>query len=512
MQTQCRPEQLVFAPVEGRSVVASFTGGVITSDAGALLLGATDRAINLVERFAACFQDARDPDLIEHTLATLIGQRVFGIALGYEDLIDHDQLRHDPVLAVLGGKLTARRADCAPLAGKSTLNRLEHAPSGEPSRYHRIGHDGAAIARVFVDLFLEAHARPPKQIILDLDATDDPIHGHQEGRFFHGYYDCYCYLPLYVFCGRHLLAAQLRRPNIDASAGAEEEVARIVCQIRARWPRVRILLRADSGFARDGLMSWCEHNRVDFVFGLARNSRLVEEIAVELIQAEDEAERTGKPSRRYKDFRWSTLESWSRRRRVIAKAEWTGGEANPRFIVTSLKPSEVTARHLYEQVYCARGEMENRIKECQGDLFADRTSAATMRANQLRLWFASMAYVLICALRRIGLAHTQFAQATCGTIRLKLLKIGALVRRSVRRVTVAMASAFPHRVRSRPCPPRGRNEVSFKTIHLRRLVHCCHPAARTVSCPIRPEAVPDQPGQAEEPRHLPSHNPVRNPG
>jgi len=318
--------------------------------------------------------------------------------------------------------------------------------------------------------------------------------------------------PLYIFCGRHLLAAKLRRSNIDASAGAEEEVARIVCQIRARWPRVRILLRADSGFARDGLMSWCEHNRVDFVFGLARNSRLVEEIAVELIQAEDEAERTGKPARRYKDFRWSTLESWSRRRRVIAKAEWTGGEANPRFIVTSLKLSEVTARHLYEEVYCARGEMENRIKECQGDLFADRTSAATMRANQLRLWFASMAYVLICALRRIGLAHTQFAQATCGTIRLKLLKIGALVRRSVRRVTVAMASAFPHRVRSRPCPPRGRNEVSFKTIHLRRLVHCCHPAARTVSCPIRPEAVPDQPGQAEEPRHLPSHNPVRNPG
>src|SRR3954469_297774 len=210
MQTQCRPEQLVFAPVEGRSVVASFTGGVITSDAGALLLGATDRAINLVERFAACFQDARDPDLIEHTLATLIGQRVFGIALGYEDLIDHDQLRHDPVLAVLEGKLTARRADCAPLAGKSTLNRLEHAPSGEPSRYHRIGHDGAAIARVFVDLFLEAHTRPPKQIILDLDATDDPIHGHQEGHFFHGYYDCYCYLPLYVFCGRHLLASNYR--------------------------------------------------------------------------------------------------------------------------------------------------------------------------------------------------------------------------------------------------------------------------------------------------------------
>ena len=444
MPTQCNPDALLFAPVEGRSVVASFTGGAITSDAGALLLGATDRAIRLLERFAACFEDARDPDLIEHKLPALVGQRVFGLALGYEDLIDHDQLRHDPVLAVLGGKLAARRSDCAPLAGKSTLNRLEHAPSGAPSRYHRIGHDGAAVERLLVDLFLEAQARAPKQIVLDLDATDDPIHGHQEGRFFHGYYDCHCYLPLYIFCGRHLLGAKLRHSNIDASAGAVEEVARIVAQIRARWPRVRILLRADSGFAREALMAFCEQNRVDFVFGLARNPRLVEEIAVELIQAEDEAERTGQPARRYKDFRWSTLDSWSRRRRVIAKAEWTGGEPNPRFVVTSLKPREITARRLYEQVYCARGDMENRLKECQGDLFADRTSAATMRANQLRLWFASMAYVLICALRRIGLAHTQFAQATCGTIRLKLLKIGALVRTSVRRLTIAMASAFPH--------------------------------------------------------------------
>ncbi len=446
MRTECNPDQLLFAPVAGRTVVASFDGGAITSDAGALLLGTTDRAIHLLGRFAACFSDARAPERVEHEVATLIGQRVFGIALGYEDLIDHDQIRHDPVLAVLAGKLTARRSDCAPLAGKSTLNRLEHAPSGAPSRYHRISHDGAAIERLLVDLFLGAHAKAPKQIILDLDATDDPIHGHQEGRFFHGYYDAYCYLPLYVFCGRHLLAAKLRRSNIDASAGADEEVARIVRQIRARWPRVRILLRADSGFAREALMAWCEHNRVDFVFGLARNPRLVEEITVALIQAEDEAERTGKPARRYKDFRWSTLDSWSRRRRVIAKAEWTRGEPNPRFVVTSLKAAEVTAGHLYEQVYCARGEMENRIKECQGDLFADRTSAATMRANQLRLWFASVAYALLCALRRIGLPHTQFANATCGTIRLKLLKIGALVRISVRRVVVAMASAYPYQL------------------------------------------------------------------
>src|SRR3954464_10253904 len=443
MPTECNPDVLLFAPVKGRAVVASFTGGAITSDAGALLLGAIDRAIGLVERFAACFQDARDPDQIEHTLATLIGQRVFGIALGYEDLIDHDQLRHDPVLAVLGGKLTARPADCAPLAGKSTLNRLEHAPSGEPSRYHRIGHDGAAIARVFVDLFLEAHARPPKQIILDLDATDDPLHGHQEGRFFHGYYDCYCYLPLYIFCGRHLLAAKLRRSNIDAAAGAMEELIRLIGRIRARWPRVRILLRGDSGFCREDLMVWAGANRVDYVFGLARNERLSAEIEAEMEQAQVLAEASGKSARRFRDFRWATLTSWSRTRRVIGKAEWTQGKANPRFVVTSLPRRVVDARRLYEDIYCVRGEMENRIKECQMDLFADRTSAATMRANQLRLWFASFAYVLLCALRRIGLVHTQFASATCGTISLRLLKIGALVRVSVRRVMFAMASACP---------------------------------------------------------------------
>jgi hypothetical protein len=444
MPTECSADLFGFAPVEGRAVVAAFDGGRVTSDAGALLLGATDRAIRLVERFAGCFQDGRDADGLVHTVATLVGQRVFGIALGYEDLVDHDQLRHDPVLAVLCGTLTARRSTCAPLAGKSTLNRLEHAPAAEPSRYHKIGHDTAAIERLFVELFLDAHPKPPKQIILDLDATDDPVHGHQEGRFFHGYYDTYCYLPLYVFCGRHLLAAKLRRANIDAAAGAEEEIARIVQQIRARWPRVRILLRADSGFAREDLMAWCERHRVDFVFGLAKNARLVAAIETELAAAQSESAATGQPARRFKDFRWSTRDSWSRRRRVVAKAEWTGGEANPRFIVTSLKAAVCEARKLYEEVYCARGEMENRIKECQTDLFADRTSAATMRANQLRLWFASMAYVLLCALRRLGLRHTEFAEATCGTIRSKLLKIGAWVRVSVRRIKIAMASGCPY--------------------------------------------------------------------
>ena len=443
MPTECSPELFEFAPAEGRSVVAGFDGGAITSDAGALLLRATDRSIGLVERFAECFVDRRKPELVEHSVATLVGQRVYGIALGYEDLNDHDELRHDPVMAVLAGKLTASRQDCAPVAGKSTLNRLELSRE-VATRYHKIAHAPAAIERLLVTLFLEAHATAPKEIILDLDATDDPLHGQQEGRFFHGYYNCYCYLPLYVFCGRHLLAAKLRPSDIDGSAGALEEVARIVLQIRGSWPEVRITLRADSGFARETLMAWCEDNGVDFIFGLAKNARLNRAIGAELIAARDESRTTGQPARRFKDLLWSTRKSWSRRRRVIGKAEWTTDKSNPRFIVTSLTAEDGDGRKLYEQVYCARGEMENRIKECQMDLFGDRTSTATMKANQLRLWFASMAYVMLASLRRLALTTTDLADATCGTIRLKLLKIGALVTVSVRRVKFAMASGCPY--------------------------------------------------------------------
>src|SRR6266536_2764637 len=325
------------------------------------------------------------------------------------------------------------------------MNRLEHAPGDGGDRYHKIGCDREALQDVFVDVFLDAHGKAPREIVLDLDATDDPLHGHQEGRFFHGYYDCYCYLPLYIFCGRHLLAAKLRPANIDGSAGAVEEIARIVGQIRARWPRVRIIVRADSGFAREALMAWCEANGVDFIFGLAKNVRLNRAIGAELVMAREESRTTGQPARRFKELVWSTRKSWSRQRRVIAKAEWTQGEANPRFIVTSLTAADGDGRRLYEDVYCARGEMENRIKECQMDLFADRTSTGTMRANQLRLWFASMAYVLLDSLRRVALQATDLANATCGTIRLKLLKIGALVTISVRRIKLAMASGCPYK-------------------------------------------------------------------
>ena len=429
MQTQCNPEQLVFSCIERRRVVAAFDGGQVSSDAGALLLKETDNAIGLVERVASCFRDKRDPELIEHTVKTLVGQRLFGLALGYEDLNDHDQLRKDPVFGVLVGKLEAKRRDCEALAGKSTLNRLELFPRVGESKYHKIEPDGAAIERLFVELFLDAYREAPEEIVLDIDATDAPLHGEQEDRFFHGYYDHYCYLPLYIFCGKQLL----RPSNIDGSAGTVTEVERIVGLIRARWPHTRVILRADSGFARDGLMDWCETHDIHYVFGLARNKRLQRAIGAELIEV-----------RTFKELTYRTRKSWSRERRVVAKAEATPKGHNPRFIVTSLSTEDFAARELYEQFYCARGEAENRIKECQLDLFADRLSAHLFQVNQLRLWLASLAYVLIESLRRLGLAATQFAKATAQTIRLKLLKIGATIKLSVRRVKLAMSSAHPY--------------------------------------------------------------------
>ena len=445
MPTQCNAEQLQFSCVERRRVVAAFDGGTVSSDAGALLLGRADAALGLIDRLAGCFSDARDPDLIEHTVRTLVGQRVFGMALGYEDLNDHESLRHDPVFGTLLGKLgPKRRADCAALAGKSTLNRLELHECEGSTRYHKIRPDAEAIERLWVELFLDAHRAAPAEIILDLDATDDPLHGHQEGRFFHGYYDGYCYLPLYIFAGEHLLCAKLRRANIDGAAGAREEIERIVGQIRERWPTVKIILRADSGFCREQLMSWCEQNAVDYLFGLARNSRLVRAIGAELQEAAAESRATQRPARRFQELVYRTRKSWSRPRRVVAKAEQTGDKANPRFIVTSLSMRDFPARELYEDCYCARGEMENRIKEAQLDLFADRLSAATFRANQLRLWLASAAYVLMHTLRRVGLAGTALARSCANTIRLRLLKIGAVVTVSVRRVKLAMSEACPN--------------------------------------------------------------------
>jgi hypothetical protein len=448
MQAECTPRLFAFEAVERRSIVAGFDGGEITSNAGGLLLGQVDRGLGLMGRFAQCFTDRRDPRYVEHRVETLVGQRIFGLVLGYEDLNDHDELRKDPTFAVLAGKLgPVLRTDCEALAGKSTLNRLEHTPKRNGSKYHKIDCDGARVDALLVDLFLEAHARAPREIVLDLDNTDIPLYGAQEGRFFHGYYDNYCYLPLYVFCGRHLLLARQRRANVAGSDGAVAEMARIVAQIRRKWPRVRIVLRGDSGFSTDPLMRWCEANRVDYVFGLARNSRLEAALAKQIAEARQRHMTTGAPARVFRDFRYRTRDSWSRVRRVVGKAEHSTEGANPRFIVTSLKRTCLAreARALYEDLYCARGESENRIGE-QFEMFADRASSATMQANQLRLWFSAMAYVLVDTLRRVGLRHTQFADAAAATIRLKLLKLGAQVRTSVRRIHFALASACPNKV------------------------------------------------------------------
>jgi hypothetical protein len=453
MKTECSQESFPFQSLARRQVIAGFDGGTITSDAGGLLLREVEAKTGLLANLARCFDDYRDPDLLEHTVEDLIKQRVFALALGYEDLNDHDQLRADPLLATLVGKRdvtgqerTDPRDRGKPLAGKSTLNRLELTPAraSERSRYKKIVARQKDMAAWFVEAFLRLNPEPPAEIVLDLDATDDPVHGNQAGRFFHGYYGSYCYLPLYIFCGEHLLLAKLRPADIDGAAGSAKQVAWIVEQIRGRWPQVRIILRGDSGFCRDHLLDWCEKNHVDYVFGLAKNKCLTKILGRELHEVQQQFATTGQPARQFKDFDYRTQKSWSCTRRVVGKAEHLAGGSNPRFIVTSLSAERFAAQALYEDLYCARGEMENRIKEQQLYLFADRTSCRTMRANQLRLWLSSAAYVLLQALRQQGLKNTPLAQARCDTIRLKLLKIGAIVRVSVRRVTFSLAQSYPY--------------------------------------------------------------------
>jgi hypothetical protein len=433
-------------------VVARFDGGRVTSDGGALLLGEIEQRFGFLAKFAACFSDHRDPQLIEHPVADLLKQRVFALCLGYEDLNDHDELRHDALLALLVGKADPEGSTraCArdrgkALAGKSTLNRLELSPARAHAghRYKKIAADLHAIHAFFVEAFLIQHPTPPARLVLDLDATNDPIHGHQLGRFFHGYYDEYCYLPLYIFCGDHPLLALLRPSNIDTATGALKHLQRIVQRIRQAWPEVQIVLRGDSGFCREHLMCWCEAQRVDYIFGLAKNRRLIKILGKELHEAQTRFEETGEPARLFKDFTYRTRRSWSRTRRVIGKAEHLAKGPNPRFVVTSLSAGEFPAAVLYEQEYCARGNMENRIKEQQLFLFADRTSCQTLRANQLRLAFSTAAYVLLRALRQFGLRGTPLENAQADTIRLKLLKIGAILRVSVRRVTLALSQAYP---------------------------------------------------------------------
>ena len=453
MTTECNQTSLEFHSLNQRKVIAQFDGGNITSDAGILLLREVEKRTGLIAGLSECFTDYRDARWIEHTVEELLGERLYGMCLGYEDLNDHDQLRCDPLLAVAVNKADPlgqnRRQESdrgKALAGKSTLNRLELGKSGGPDKYKKILMHESKIDTWMVKAFIGAHESAPDEIVLDLDTTDDLIHGNQEGRFFHGYYGNYCYLPLYIFSGEHLLCARLRRSNIDGAEGAVEELRCIVGQIRQVWPEVNIIIRADSGFCRDDLMTWCEDtkNRVDYVLGLAKNERLKKQIAEDMKPAEAQFRETQQPARVFKDFRYQTLKSWTCERRVIGKAEYMEKGANPRFVVTSLSPERMDARALYEDFYCARGDMENRIKEQQLDMFADRTSAATMRANQLRLYLSSAAYILMHALRRLGLKDTDLARAQCQTIRLKLLKIGAQVRITVRNIWVSLAGGYPY--------------------------------------------------------------------
>ena len=458
MKTKCSAEQLEFQGHGTRKVQAEFDGGALSSDGGALLLRELDTRLGVTARFNACFTDHRDADQVEHSVLDLVRQRVYGIALGYEDLNDHDDLRWDPLLALTVGKQDVegqnrrRESDKGKaLASSKTLNRLELTPADatRESRYKKIVYHASQIEALLVELFLDATRQPPKEIILDFDATDDPLYGHQEGRFFHGYYDCYCYMPLYVTCGDHLLVAKLRKADRDASAGALDVLKDLVNRIRRCWPQVRIIVRGDSGFAREVLMAYCEeelrHEReVYYLFGLAKNGRLLAAIDTDLMYAHARHLQTGAPARVFTQFHYRTLDSWSAERRVIAKAEHLPQGPNPRFIVTNLPEDYGDARYLYEDLYCARGDMENRIKEQQLDLFADRTSAHTMRANQLRVWLSALAYVLVSALRRMALKGTRMAKATCGTIRLKLFKNGAQLKKSVRRFRIYLASACPY--------------------------------------------------------------------
>jgi hypothetical protein len=439
--TECNQSGFGFEACGRREVVARFDGGTISSDGGAFLLRQTDRRLNLLARLAECFLDGRNQEQVEHSILEMLSQRIYGLALGYEDLNDHEQLRNDPVFGVLAG----REELDAPLAGKSTLNRMELG-AGAQDRYKKITFWKEAMDELLVKVFLESYPTAPEEIVLDVDTTDLPLHGHQEGRFFHGYYDEYCYLPLYIFCGEHVLCARLRESNHDAAFGCLVEIQRIVAQIRAAWPEVKIVLRGDSGFCRNQLMSWCENHGVDFVFGLARNQRLRKIIGTEMHAATQQWNRTGQPARVFAEFDYQTRKTkqsgWDRKRRVVAKAEHIDGKENPRFVVTSLTSESWAGKALYEELYCARGDMENRIKE-QFSLFADRVSTETMRANQMRLYLSTMAYVLVSGLRRLGLQATELAQAQVSSIRTKLLKIGAQIRVTVRKVWVSMASSYP---------------------------------------------------------------------
>ena len=445
---------MLFPELTSLPVTVDFDAGHVSSDGGAVLLGRLDRSCGYLQRFAAGFTDHRDAALIEHTLLELLRQRTYALALGYEDLNDHDRLCADPLLAGVCGKKDPRGQDRLrprdkgkPLCGKSTLNRLELTPpdATASARYKKIAGQPEALEDFFIAEYVRSLPKDTTAVTLDLDATDDPLHGDQEGKFFHGYHGHCCYLPLYIFAGDWPVLAWLRPSDRDASHGAVEKVQNIAAALRQRFPKIKIRLRADSGFCRDALLAWCELHEVNYLLGLARNAVLERKLSAGLEKARQLSEASaGQPARVFVEMT-CRAETWHAPRWVIGQAEWTQGEASPRFLITNENPLGFDARELYEKDFCGRGDMENRVKEQPQDLFADRTSTGTMDGNQLRPWFSTLAYLLLNQLRRAGLSGTQLARATCGTIRLRLLKIGAVVRVSVRRVWASLSSACPRR-------------------------------------------------------------------
>ena len=437
MKTHCQSKKMQFTSINKKKVIATFNGHHITSDAGLMLVKQIDEKFCVTKQLAQCFFDCRDQSRVQHSVLELVRQRVYGICGGYEDLNDHEHLRDDPLFSILLEKSDIEKKG----ASKSTLNRIELCPSEADSilssRYHKISVIEREIEWLFLSLFLQTRAQPSTPIFLDFDATDDSIHGDQEGKFFHGYYKHDCYLPLYVFCGRSLLFAKLRTSDTDPASGVVEILEKIVKQIRLKWKDVKIVFRGDGSFCRDAIMKWCEKNRVDYVIGLSKNERLVKEIEKDQKQAQEMFDQTGRPARVFTGLLYKTLKSWSTRRYVVAKAEHLSKGANARFIVTSLVGSP---QFLYEKQYCKRGDMENRIKEQQLDLFADRTSSKKIRANQLRLWMSGFAYMLMHLLREHALQDFPY----CQTIRCKLLKIGGWIQSSSRRIVISLSesSAF----------------------------------------------------------------------
>lgn len=467
------PNQLNFGTIKGKKVIANFSGGRITSDAGIVLLAELDKKLKITTRFSECFQDYRHLSYVDYTVRQLLAQRVYGIILGYEDVNDHDKIRHDPALAIALEQLNFLDSNEGILAGKSTINRLEYCPetiiNQELSRYHKIEHNPQEIERAFGEIFLDSSKKPPGQIILDMDVTDDQVHGNQEGAFFNPYYKGVCYAPLYIFCGHHLLVAKLRSSNVDPADGALEQLQRIIGLIREKWQNTHIIIRGDSAYSREDIMSWCEAQKgVDYVLAIATNSQLklrashiiekskadyetrlepVTKLRETLFSADEElleAKKLVPEAIWYRSISYKTQKSWSRTRRVVTKVCHGHQGLKIRHVVTSLPASKIPPSKLYTDKYCPRGEMENRIKEQQLDLFADRTSTQIFESNQLRLWLSSMAYVLVQAFRQHCLRKTSFALSTVGTIRLSLLKLGAKITISYRRILIAIATACPY--------------------------------------------------------------------